>query len=112
MAGTSAHERVRLYSRGSVVSFSRGKSRQYPSRSLILIENVTDFKDTQFYLGKKVAYVYKAKTEKKGTKYRCIWGRITQAHGNSGVVRAKFRKNLPPCALGGRVRVMLYPSST
>ena len=54
--------------------------------------------DANWYMGKKVAYVYKAQTLKKGTLYRAVWGRITRAHGNSGVVRATFRKNLPPAS--------------
>jgi large subunit ribosomal protein L35Ae len=54
--------------------------------------------------------VYKAHTEIKGTKFRCIWGRVTIAHGNKGMVRAKFAHNLPPKALGACVRVMMYPS--
>ena len=34
-----------------------------------------------FYLGKKVAYVYRAHREVRGTKIRVIWGKITRPHG-------------------------------
>src|SRR5205809_4045560 len=80
-----------------------------------------------FYLGKKVAYVYRAQKEKRGTKIRVIWGKVTRPHGwlpcstrrrvleadsknagNSGVVRAKFTHPLPSRSFGASVRVMLY----
>ncbi|KAF5809816.1 putative ribosomal protein L35A [Helianthus annuus] len=40
-----------------------------------------------------MAYIYKAKVKKNGSHYRCIWGKVTRPHG---VVRAKFKSNLPP----------------
>jgi ribosomal protein L35AE/L33A len=58
----------------------------------------------------RVVYIYKAKREINGSKFRAIWGKVCRAHGNNGVVRAKFRKNLPPCSIAGPCRVMLYPS--
>ncbi|CAI9091626.1 OLC1v1026700C3 [Oldenlandia corymbosa var. corymbosa] len=89
-------ERVRLYVRGTILGYKRSKSNQYPNTSLIQIEGVNTKEEVNWYLGKKMAYIYKAKVKKDGTQYRCIWGKVCRPHGNSGVVRAKFKSNLPP----------------
>jgi len=34
-----------------------------------------------FYLGKKVAFVYRAQREVRGSKIRVIWGKVTRPHG-------------------------------
>lgn len=44
-----------------------------------MVANRTD----SFYLGKKIAYIYKGSTEKRGTKIRVIWGKVTRPHGES-----------------------------
>ncbi|KAL5669316.1 hypothetical protein ACJX0J_021537, partial [Zea mays] len=89
-------QRVRLYVRGTVLGYKRSKSNQYETTSLVQIEGVNTKEDVAWYCGKRMAYIYKAKTKSSGTHYRCIWGKVARPHGNSGVVRAKFRSNLPP----------------
>ena len=95
-----------MYSKGRVLGFERAKRTQNPNVSLIKLEGVQTTKDAQFYLGKRVAYVYRAKREINGSKIRVIWGRISRAHGTSGVVKARFRKNLPAKTMGASVRVV------
>lgn len=106
----------RLHVKGVHLGYKRNRRNQHCGQSRVQIEGLKDRKDVQYYLGKRIAYVYKATKPKKTpsgsmSKYRVMWGRVTAAHGDNGVVRAKFRKNLPPSSIGKDVRVMLYPST-
>ncbi|KAH8177589.1 ribosomal protein l35Ae domain-containing protein [Sarocladium implicatum] len=101
----------RLYVKGRHLSYQRSRHVQTPGTSLIKIEGVDDTNAANFYLGKKIAYVYRASREVRGSKIRVIWGKVTRPHGSSGVVRAKFTSPLPSKSFGASVRVMLYPSS-
>src|SRR5271170_2311430 len=56
---TFANYRTRLYVRGKHVSYTRGKRNTSPNISLIKIEGCDSIKDAEFYLGKRIAYVYK-----------------------------------------------------
>ncbi|KAJ1327605.1 large subunit ribosomal protein L35Ae [Microdochium nivale] len=101
----------RLYVKGRHLSYQRSKHVTNPKMSLVKIEGVDDINAANFYLGKRVAYVYKGQKEIRGTKVRVIWGKVTRPHGNSGVVRARFTNPLPSKSFGASVRIMLYPSS-
>ena len=114
----SSNAILRLYSKGRLVGYKRGKHDQRTHTSLIQIENVNDTNSAEFYLGKRVAYVYRGeKAQKlagkgstlanaKKSRTRVIWGKVTRSHGNSGVVKAKFRTNLPAITYGASVRVV------
>ncbi|EMC97384.1 hypothetical protein BAUCODRAFT_147475 [Baudoinia panamericana UAMH 10762] len=111
MGSEKAGSGHRLYVKGRHLCHQRGKRTSNPNTSLIKIEGVDDPTAASFYFGKKVAFVYRGKKEIRGTKIRVIWGKVTRSHGNSGVVRAQFRHNLPAKSFGAMVRIMLYPSS-
>lgn len=49
----------RLYVKGVVMGFKRGLRNQYEHTSLIKIDHVKEKKDTAFYLGKRICFIYK-----------------------------------------------------
>jgi len=103
---------VRLYQKATFTGFRRGRTLQRENVALITIQNCNDIAGARWYLGKRVAYIYKAKNTVNNTRYRVRWGKIITTHGHAGAVRASFQKNLPPRAIGSTVRVMLYPNKT
>ena len=96
----------RLHVDGAILGYKRGLRTQDNSVSLIKIKGCDSKSDVDFYLGKKVAFITKA----ADGSFRVNWGKVARHHGSNGVVRCRFRRNLPPQSIGGRVRIMLYPS--
>ncbi|XBI61817.1 hypothetical protein VPH35_042560 [Triticum aestivum] len=73
------------------------KSNQYESMSLVQVEGVNTKEDVAWY---GVAAMEEASSAllcspRDGTHYRYLWGKITSPHGNSRVVCAQFKSNLP-----------------
>ncbi|CRG96476.1 60S ribosomal protein L35ae, putative [Plasmodium gallinaceum] len=102
---------VRLYEKGVILGYKRSQRNQDPNFTLIAIKNVNTKQHAQFYVGKRVAYVYRTNKHHNGVKIKCIWGKVCRTHGNNGVIRAKFRTHIPPKAFGDRVRILMYPSN-
>jgi len=84
----------RLYCKGVVLGYKRSQRNQYPSQTRIKIQGVEDRASTAFYLGKRVAYVYRAKRPRKSvggkkTKIRVIWAAAEVAETFAENIRGK-----------------------
>uniref|UniRef100_A0A1A9X202 Large ribosomal subunit protein eL33 n=1 Tax=Glossina brevipalpis TaxID=37001 RepID=A0A1A9X202_9MUSC len=107
----------RLFAKAVFTGYKRGLRNQHENQAILKVEGCRRKEHGLFYVGKRCVYVYKAETKKcvpqhpeRKTRIRAVWGKVTRLHGNSGAVRARFRRNLPGHAMGHRVRIMLYPS--
>lgn len=103
-------ESHRLYVKGKHLSYQRSKRVNNPNVSLIKIEGVATPQEAQFYLGKRIAYVYRASKEVRGSKIRVMWGKVTRTHDTRVTVSSgnltPHNSNLrTPDFLGGSVDV-------
>ncbi|MFX1367058.1 MAG: 50S ribosomal protein L35ae [Promethearchaeota archaeon] len=78
--------------KGVVTSYRRGKHLQHPNQVLLLFDEIKTRAGAASLVGRKVRW-----TSSEGREFL---GKVLGAHGNGGVVRAKFRTNLPGQAIG------------
>lgn len=83
---------------GTILSYRRGKHTQNVNQVLIELENVSSREKAEKLLNKKV--IWKSSSGKE------IKGQIIGLHGNKGIVRAKFERNLPGQAIITKVEVI------
>lgn len=89
----------RLSIPSTFVSHKRSQRRVYPRYALLKIESVVTREAAQRYIGNCVEFVRNGKSN---------FGRVTRAHGNSGIVMVRFKTNLAPQDVGKNVNVKLY----
>lgn len=83
---------------GTILSYRRGRHTQNVNQMLIELENVNSKEKAKEFLKKKLIW-----TSPSGKE---IKGEIIALHGNKGVVRAKFERNLPGQAITTKVQVV------
>merc|ERR1711998_119676 len=95
-ANASTTRPPRLYVKGAFVTFRRSNANQRNHTAILQIDGVNSKDDVDFYLGKRVAYIFKAKRarvkysamntkdNKHTSRFRVLWGKIQRAHGNNG----------------------------
>jgi large subunit ribosomal protein L35Ae len=81
--------------KGVVTSYRRGKHLQHTNQVLLIFDDIDTREMASTLVGRKVKWTSDAGKE--------ILGKVLGPHGNNGVVRAKFRTNLPGQAIGGPV---------
>ncbi|HJX50325.1 MAG TPA: 50S ribosomal protein L35ae [Candidatus Nanoarchaeia archaeon] len=82
---------------GKVIQFRRGLKTVHERHFLIEVEGVNNREDAQKYAGKSVEW--------KSPAGKIIKGKIADAHGGKGVMRAIFEKGLPGQAVTTKVEI-------
>jgi len=112
MAKLKPNDVSRVYQPAVVLGYQRCREQQNPNRTLVEIIGCKTKDDARFYLGKRVLFVTSGVNRKKEdeTERRTLVGKVVRTHGNSGVVRVKWARNITPNSFGKKCRVLLYPA--
>jgi large subunit ribosomal protein L35Ae len=84
--------------KGMILSYRRGRRTHDVNQMLIELEGVDSKEKAMQYLDKTVVW--------KSPSGREMDGKIIGIHGNKGVVRAKFERNLPGQAIMTEVQII------
>lgn len=84
--------------KATILSFRRGRHTQTNNQFLLEMEGLDSRGKAARLIGKRVLW--------KSPSKKDIFGKITDAHGNKGMVRARFSRGLPGTALGTKVEVL------
>jgi len=82
---------------GIIIHYRRGRRTQYPNQMLIRVAGIESREKAQSLLKKKVTWISPAGKQ--------LVGFISNVHGNSGAVRARFEIGLPGQSIGEKVKV-------
>ena len=84
---------------GVISNYRRGRHTIHPKQCILIFPNIKTRKEANKLIGRTVIWTTPSGKDLKGL--------ITRAHGNSGAVRAHFKKaGVPGQALGTRVRII------
>ncbi len=82
---------------GHILNFRGGKHTKSNNQMIMELPSVTTKDKAAQYIGKSVTW--------KSPAGKAIEGKITNIHGNKGVVRVQFEKGMPGQAIGSKVEV-------
>jgi len=84
---------------GTISNYKQGRHTLHPKHCIIVFPNIKNRKEANKLIGRTVVWISSTGKELKGI--------ITRAHGNSGAIRAHFKKaGVPGQALGTKIRII------
>ena len=84
---------------GLILNFRRSRHRTYGNQMIIQVDGTDNKEKAAKLVGKSVSWVSIGKEKKE------IKGKISAAHGNSGVLRVLFERGMPGQSIGTKVNL-------
>ena len=84
---------------GKILHFRQGRHTQKNHQMLVQAPGVTTKEAAEKLNGKEVVWTSPGKLQKK------ITGKVTNTHGNKGVLRVQFERGLPGQSIGTKVTI-------